>query len=79
MLKEEVVEAVKSGRSHIYPVRTIDEGIEILTGVKAGVKRSDSKFEDGTVNYRVNQRLREMAEKIKEFPEFIVERRIRED
>lgn len=36
MLKSEVVEAVRSGKFHIYPIRTIDEGMEILTGVKAG-------------------------------------------
>jgi len=36
MLKEEVVEAVKSGKFHVCPVETIDQGIEVLTGVKAG-------------------------------------------
>jgi predicted ATP-dependent protease len=72
MLKEEVVEASKSGKFHIYPVKTIDQGIEILTGVKAGAKRPDGTFEDGTLNDRVDKRLKEMAEKIKEFPEFLV-------
>ena len=42
-------------------VRTIDERIEILTGVKAGARRSDGTFEDGTLNYRGDKRLREMA------------------
>lgn len=72
MLKEEVVEAVREGKFHIYPVKTIDQGIEVLTGGKAGVRRPDGTFEEGTVNYRVDKRLREMAEKIKEFPEFVV-------
>jgi len=72
MLKEEVVDAVKAGKFHIYPVKTIDEGIEILAGVKAGARRPDGTFEEGTVNYRVDKRLKEMAEKIKEFPEFVV-------
>jgi len=72
MLKEEVVETVQEGKFHIYPVKTIDQGIEILTGVKAGARRPDGTFEEGTVNYRVDKRLKEMAEKIKEFPEFVV-------
>jgi lon-related putative ATP-dependent protease len=68
MLKEEVVEAVKAGQFHIYSVKTIGEGIEVLTGVKAGERRKDGTFEDGTVNYRVNRQLKTMAEKLKEFP-----------
>ncbi len=67
MLKEEVVEAVKEGKFHIYPVKTIDEGIEILTGVKAGERQPDGTFEEGTVNYLVDKTLKEMAEKMKEF------------
>jgi lon-related putative ATP-dependent protease len=67
MLKEEIVEAVKEGKFHIYPVKTIDEGIEILTGVKAGQRRQDGTFEEGTVNDRVDKRLKEMADKLKEF------------
>jgi predicted ATP-dependent protease len=68
MLKEEVVDTVKAGRFHIYSVKTIDEGIEVLTGTKAGERRKDGTFEDGTVNYRVDKQLKGMAEKLKEFP-----------
>lgn len=67
MLKEEIVEAAKVGKFRIFPVSTIDEGIEVLTGVPAGERRADGTYEEGTVNYRVNMRLREMAEKFKEF------------
>jgi len=67
MLKEEVVEAVENGKFHLYRVKTIDEGIEVLTGVKAGEKRQDGKFEEGTINYKVDKRLNEMAEKLREF------------
>jgi lon-related putative ATP-dependent protease len=67
MLKEEVVEAVKEEKFHIWPVETIDEGIEILTGVKAGQRGVDGTFEAGTVNYLVDKRLRELAEKMREF------------
>jgi lon-related putative ATP-dependent protease len=70
MLSEEVVEAVKEGRFHIYPVGTIDEGIEILTGLKAGVLKNDGNYEADTVHFRVNRRLAEMAEEITKFGEF---------
>jgi len=78
MLKEEVVDAVREGKFHIFPVKNIGEGIEILTGVKAGIRRPDGTFEEETVNYRVDKRLKEMAEKLREFPEFIIERRRKE-
>ncbi len=69
MLKEEVVEAIKEGRFHIYPVKTIDEGIEVLTGEKAGERLPDGTFEEGTVNYIAQKRLSEMAELVKEYRE----------
>ncbi len=68
MLKEEVVEAVKEGKFKIYSVKTIDEGIEVLTGTKAGERRTDGTYEEGTVNYLVDKQLRDMAEKLKEYP-----------
>jgi len=67
MLKDEIIEAAKEGKFTIYPVTTIDEGIEVLTGVPAGKRRPDGTFEEGTVNYLVDKRLREMAETMKEF------------
>jgi lon-related putative ATP-dependent protease len=67
MLKEEIVEAIKVGKFHIYPVKTIDEGIEVLTGIKAGKKLEEGTFEEDTINYRVDKRLRQMAEKLKQF------------
>ena len=70
MLNEEIVEAVRQGKFHIYPVNTIDEGIEILTGVNAGSLGDDGKYEAGSVHSRVNQRLAEMAEEITRFGDF---------
>ncbi|MDD1717823.1 MAG: hypothetical protein LUO88_01990, partial [Methanoregulaceae archaeon] len=67
MLKEEVVEAAKAGKFRIYPVSSIDEGIEVLTGVPAGKRKEDGTYPEGTVNYLVDKRLREMAETIKEY------------
>ncbi|MFX0068464.1 MAG: Lon protease family protein [Candidatus Hodarchaeota archaeon] len=72
MLREEVVDAVREGKFHIFAVKTIDEGIEVLTGVRAGERRPDGTFEQETINYAVDKRLREMAEKIKEYPEFVL-------
>ena len=67
MLREEVVEAVRQGQFHIYSASTIDEGIEILTGVKAGNKLPDGSFEEESVNQRVSQRLRDMARNLRDF------------
>jgi lon-related putative ATP-dependent protease len=67
MLKEEIVDTVRDGKFHVYPVRTIDQGIEILTGVQAGKRLHDGAFEEGTVNDKVDKRLKEMAENLKKF------------
>jgi len=67
MLKEEVVQAIRDGKFHLWPVSTIDEGIEVLTGVKAGERMPDGKFEPETVNALVDQRLRTMAEALQRF------------
>ncbi|MGA2409493.1 MAG: AAA family ATPase, partial [Candidatus Binataceae bacterium] len=63
MLDRETIDAVDHGIFHIYTVETIDQGIEILTGVRAG-----SIDEPGTINYRAAQRLREMGEKLRQRP-----------
>jgi lon-related putative ATP-dependent protease len=67
MLKEEVVEAVRQGKFHIYPVRRIEEGIEILTGMPAGKRLEVGGFEAGSVFARVDERLKELAEKMAGF------------
>jgi len=67
MLKEEVLEAVKDRKFHIWSAKSIDEGIEILTGVKAGARREPGNFEEDTVNARVDRRLRELAETLVRF------------
>jgi ATP-dependent Lon protease len=69
MLRKDVVEAVKKGTFHIYAVRTIDEGIEILTGKKAGEKRADGTYPKGSINELVDRKLKELAEGLKSFGE----------
>lgn len=70
MLKQEVVDAVKAGKFHIYPVKTIEEGIELLTGVPAGKRSANGNYEENSIYGRVDKRLREMAETAKRFQAF---------
>ena len=67
MLHSEVIEAVKEGKFHIYPVKTVDEGIEILTGIKAGERKKDGAFEEDTVNHLVDQELARLAKSWKTY------------
>jgi len=63
MLRSDVVEAVRSGVFHIHSVETIDQGIEILTGVPHGERDASGNYGPGTIAARVQERLREMARK----------------
>lgn len=67
MLKEDVVEAVKAGAFHLWPVQTVDEGIELLTGRPSGSRQPDGTFAEGTVSYLIDQRLKSLAEAAKAF------------
>lgn len=67
MLDQEVIEAVKEGKFHIWPVTTIQEGIEILTGIKAGERLPDGSYPEGTVFRKVDDRLREISEIVQKF------------
>ncbi|MBN1929230.1 MAG: AAA family ATPase [Chlorobiaceae bacterium] len=67
MLRKDIVEAVQAGQFSIWPVTHIDEGIEILTGVPAGEADQTGAWPAGTVNAKVFERLRAMAEKQKSF------------
>ena len=67
MLRRDVVEAVEKGKFHVYPVSTIEEGIEILTGMKAGKLQEDGSYPEGTLFRKVDDKLKEMAEMEKEF------------
>lgn len=60
-LSDEVVEAVKNKKFHIYAVSTIEEGIEVLTGVPAGKKDKNGNFPAGTINYLVYEKLKKYA------------------
>ncbi|MFH1146082.1 MAG: ATP-binding protein [Pseudomonadota bacterium] len=70
MLREDVVRAVKEGEFNIYCVKTIDEGIEILTGRPAGKRQYDGTYPEGSVNFLVDNRLREFADTLREFQDY---------
>jgi predicted ATP-dependent protease len=65
MLRADVVDAVGAGKFHIYAVSTIDEGIEVLTGISAGARNSDGNYPQSTVNDRVQKKLQSYTEQLK--------------
>ncbi|PKB82471.1 MAG: hypothetical protein BZY88_04380 [SAR202 cluster bacterium Io17-Chloro-G9] len=65
MLREDVAEAIKEGTFRIYAIKTIDEGLEILTGVPTGQRQADGSFPKGTVNHMVDQRLSELQQSMR--------------
>jgi predicted ATP-dependent protease len=67
MLRQDVIEAVGRGQFHVYPVETIDQGIEILTGLPAGEPDEQGDYPEGSVNHLVERRLAELVEKRQAF------------
>jgi predicted ATP-dependent protease len=67
MLREDVVESVRQGQFQVYSVDSVDEAMELLTGLPAGERGPDGTFPEGTVNARVDARLREMGETMRKF------------
>jgi ATP-dependent Lon protease len=79
MLRKDVVEAVREGRFRIYGVKTIDEGIEILTGKEAGNKLPDGSYPEDSINFLVDKKLIDLAEGIKKFGESEEDKKKKED
>ena len=67
MLEQEVIDAVRAGQFHIWAVHTIDEGMELLTGVPSGQRDPEGHYQEGTVHRLVEDRLREYAERLRAF------------
>jgi lon-related putative ATP-dependent protease len=63
MLRQDVIEAVDAGRFHIYPIEWVDQGMEILTGMPAGERDEAGNYPEESINYRVEARLADLAEK----------------
>ncbi|MBN1850398.1 MAG: AAA family ATPase [Deltaproteobacteria bacterium] len=67
MLRKDVVEAVKKGQFHIYSIKNVDQGIEILTGKRAGELNKDGAYPKDSINALVNGKLKSLAEGLKKF------------
>ena len=65
MLRDDVVEAIKNGKFHVYAVDTIDEGMEVLTGGTAGERSDDGAYPEGTINHLVDRRLKKLNESMR--------------
>ena len=61
MLRPDIVEAVKKGKFHVYSVKTIDDGIEVLTGLKAGKISKSGTYPENSVHGKVHRKLKRMA------------------
>jgi lon-related putative ATP-dependent protease len=66
MLRKDVVEAVAAGKFHIYPVKTVDQGMGLLTGLPAGKRTKAGEYPDGSFNRKITQRLQDLAERRQE-------------
>jgi lon-related putative ATP-dependent protease len=69
MLHQDVVDAVRSGKFHIYPIDTIDQGLEVLTGIPSGEADEEGNYPPETINGKVQARLATLAKKRQEFSE----------
>lgn len=67
MLRDDLIAAVAEGKFHIWPVSTVDEGVELLTGVPAGERGQDGQYPPETVNGRVDRKLFELADRLNKF------------
>jgi predicted ATP-dependent protease len=67
MLREEIVAAVEARKFHIYAIGSVDEGIELLTGIPAGRPDRDNRYLEGTINARVSQMLRLYSDRVRAY------------
>ena len=67
MLREDVREAVSNGQFAVYAIETVDDGIELLTGIPAGERDSSGCFPEGSINRRVEDTLGDFSEKLRAF------------
>jgi predicted ATP-dependent protease len=67
MLNDELTQAIREGRFHLWAVHTIDDGLEVLTGMPAGAADAEGRYPEGTINYLVSRRLDELADRLRRF------------
>ena len=61
MLRGEVTDVVKQGKFHVHAVNSVDEGMEV------GEKKEDGTYPEGSINYKVDKKLKDMAAKLRQF------------
>ncbi|MBD3288315.1 AAA family ATPase [candidate division KSB1 bacterium] len=66
MLREEVIKAIEDNKFHVWAITTIDQGIEILTGIPAGERQADGSFPKNTLNEKIESRLKSYEKSLKE-------------
>jgi lon-related putative ATP-dependent protease len=67
MLRRDVVEAVDQGKFHVYAVENVDQGMELLTGLKAGIPDKEGNYPEDSINGKVQRHLESFAERQKKF------------
>jgi hypothetical protein len=67
MLRADVVEAAEKGLFHVWPIATVDEAVELLTGLPAGERDASGRYPEGSVNRRVDDRIGAFAERARNF------------
>lgn len=67
MLRRDIIQAVELNRFHIYAIETVEEGMELLTGLNMGTTDKEGRYPDDSVNYKITQQLDQLAEKRKAF------------
>jgi lon-related putative ATP-dependent protease len=79
MLNEEIIDVVKQGKFHIYPIKHVEEAVEILMGLPSGVMQSDGSYPKNTVFGKVDERLDELRRAAKETADEMKKKRKREE
>jgi lon-related putative ATP-dependent protease len=67
MLRKDVLQSVRQGDFQVYAVENVDQAIELLTGVEAGVRAEDGSYPEGSINARVDSRLKEIGQAMRQF------------
>lgn len=67
MLRKDVLHSIREGKFHVYAVDTVDQAIELLTGLPAGERGPDGSYPEGSINARVDERLKTMGEAMRQF------------
>ena len=62
-----MLDAIKAKKFHIWSVASVNDGIEHLTGVPAGIRKPDGSYPKDSINDLVQRNLSDMADRIKEF------------